>query len=844
MFVLERPVAWVLVVASALLLSVFLQRLCKSVYQYEPPRLPWGNVRTLFQHIPGLVTRRLVYFNDIASKWQKPIFTIDIFGTPIYIVASTEYLNSIQRQSRLFSFRFFVGYFAPRIVGGNKRTLESFIANIHGDPEKPENMLSKGEKLTRKAMASQNGAEMTSTAVQLFIDRITATSEQSFDAPVDLWEWVRHEVTLSSTGAMYGPYNPYKDPKVEQGFWLRGRRMFIDQVLWLGVTSSLPKSIVSRLLSGFNARETVVQALSNYFHAGQHHYASHLTRTQHPCFAEHLDFSEVARFEVANALGAVGTSAPAAFWVLYHLFSDPVLLERARKQADSAMMSDSIEDGAEKVKTKVVDLRKISDAPLFLSLVEEVLRYRSEMIGVRVVMEDGFLTGNEESYRVRKGGIVVIPNREIHREKSAWGDDAHMFVADRFCTDTPRKAFRAFGNGPTACCGRQFATRHIASFAALMVTLFDLVPVDDPCGRWTDPGMDSRVIRRDGLVQAHALPPAESAVHEGDLNAASPDTHLGLSKSQLFEGPRNLGNHWQNQTGHDAAINGQFVPRRVSDEVYEAMRQKGCNFMQAMSKTDAEAAWWVQKTGSAESAFQKVEAWGYAFYTVEDFRYGAPEYEEAYEALGLDPDKELGGGDKGPNKVVGIRHERETVHDGVQYRPTKAYFETIVNPEDGVIMAWMPFGAAHMAQVQKPPVTVLPKLKNWSDIAFLSWKSQGGGKNLKYVWRAQISNEFTEGLLGRALSEHPNGRRANKNGIPFDNLECDHDYSWDRRVEFSTTDTGGLVLLASPNGRGAAHLLLEHKATFGDKATIGKVSFFCSGDWEQNLLFHVYPNGI
>ena len=36
---------------------------------------------------------------------------------------------------------------------------------------------------------------------------------------VGLLEFVRHAVTMAATDAIYGPENPFKDPKVERGFW-------------------------------------------------------------------------------------------------------------------------------------------------------------------------------------------------------------------------------------------------------------------------------------------------------------------------------------------------------------------------------------------------------------------------------------------------------------------------------------------------------------------------------------------------------------------------------------------------------------------------------------------------
>jgi hypothetical protein len=69
------------------------------------------------------------------------------------------------------------------------------------------------------------------------------------------------------------------------------------------------------------------------------------------------------------------------------------------------------------------------------------------------------------------------------------------------------------------------------------------------------------------------------------------------------------------------------------------------------------------------------------------------------------------------------------------------------------MIAWVKYGAAHTGRMRSPPVTVLPKLKNWSDIAFLSWKSRGGGSGLRYVLSMMIANTQFPGIIGRALHE-------------------------------------------------------------------------------------------
>ncbi len=36
---------------------------------------------------------------------------------------------------------------------------------------------------------------------------------------IGLMHWLRHELTMATTNAVYGPLNPYADRSVEDGFW-------------------------------------------------------------------------------------------------------------------------------------------------------------------------------------------------------------------------------------------------------------------------------------------------------------------------------------------------------------------------------------------------------------------------------------------------------------------------------------------------------------------------------------------------------------------------------------------------------------------------------------------------
>jgi len=53
---------------------------------------------------------------------------------------------------------------------------------------------------------------------------------------------------------------------------------------------------------------------------------------------------------------------------------------------------------------------------------------------------------------------------------------------------------------------------------------------------------------------------------------------------------------------------------------------------------------------------------------------------------------------------------------------------------------------------------------------------------------------------------------------------------WPGRKEYSMNTNEGKAILGSPNGRGVALLLIQHKAQLGERTTIEKVAVFGEGE--------------
>lgn len=59
---------------------------------------------------------------------------------------------------------------------------------------------------------------------RVMAQKVTACMDQLFEQqkekkPLRLFEYIQHEITLATTGSVYGPQNPFNDPMMEKSFW-------------------------------------------------------------------------------------------------------------------------------------------------------------------------------------------------------------------------------------------------------------------------------------------------------------------------------------------------------------------------------------------------------------------------------------------------------------------------------------------------------------------------------------------------------------------------------------------------------------------------------------------------
>lgn len=124
---------------------------------------------------------------------------------------------------------------------------------------------------------------------------------------------------------------------------------------------------------------------------------------------------------------------------------------------------------------------RIESCQHLVAVYNEALRLNTSSASVREVAEPteiGHVT-------LKPGATVLAPYRQLHFDKTVFGDNADTFDPDRFLLNkdlAKSPSFRPFGGGTTYCAGRYVAKREILTFVALTTHRYNFTLVAESAG--------------------------------------------------------------------------------------------------------------------------------------------------------------------------------------------------------------------------------------------------------------------------------------------------------------------------------------------------------------------------
>lgn len=234
---------------------------------------------------------------------------------------------------------------------------------------------------------------------------------------------------------------------------------------------------------GHLGRERMAKAFTEYFAKRGHESASVLVKNRFKVCADYnLSLEDTARFEIGGVIAITVSTIPAAFWMLYYVFSKPEILALLREEMGSVLETTNLDGSL----TRTLSITKLRTAcPLLTSTFQETLRHGALGASVRLVVEDTIINGQ---YLFKKGCVVQIPTHVVHFDPSIWGSSVNDFDASRFVPGqnkarntqgkqkkkAPPGALRPFGGGKNLCPGRHFAATEILALVSMILMRYEL----------------------------------------------------------------------------------------------------------------------------------------------------------------------------------------------------------------------------------------------------------------------------------------------------------------------------------------------------------------------------------
>ena len=134
----------------------------------------------------------------------------------VYVVISPDLIAAVNRNSKSLSFNPFIAQLGKRITGHDETTSQIVQLNLNGE-NGPGYVIDVHDGLVAALAPGKSLDDMT----EVMLHEASRCLESLDDgAEVDLFAWMRKTVTLCSTIAIYGPFNPFSTDSRHVGlFW-------------------------------------------------------------------------------------------------------------------------------------------------------------------------------------------------------------------------------------------------------------------------------------------------------------------------------------------------------------------------------------------------------------------------------------------------------------------------------------------------------------------------------------------------------------------------------------------------------------------------------------------------
>ena len=144
----------------------------------------------------------------------------------MYVINSPDLVLAVQRNAKALSSAPFAAKYAARVVDVSKETESIWFYNVHGE-EEGGSLFVDGMRAMQASLTpgTPDLDCMVEAMLQSFIKPCASLDSEPRRRSLWLMSWLRDELTLAATDAIYGPMNPFAAQHIRDGFWYVSRSL-------------------------------------------------------------------------------------------------------------------------------------------------------------------------------------------------------------------------------------------------------------------------------------------------------------------------------------------------------------------------------------------------------------------------------------------------------------------------------------------------------------------------------------------------------------------------------------------------------------------------------------------
>lgn len=151
-----------------------------------------------------------------SDKFNLPIYTLRIPFMRLYIVNSTDLITVVQRQVRVLDFAPLEAKAAMNVMGASPEGRKILVREVEGVGKYSYPILF--DKAIHPAVTPGPQLDaMNRLSVQKVKETLESLASQT-PRTLKMYEWIKKEITLATTEAVYGHKNPFRDARIREAY--------------------------------------------------------------------------------------------------------------------------------------------------------------------------------------------------------------------------------------------------------------------------------------------------------------------------------------------------------------------------------------------------------------------------------------------------------------------------------------------------------------------------------------------------------------------------------------------------------------------------------------------------